>query len=248
MFSSSKFSLKHTFKKASSLILGNQLSLYFFPFKWTRLCRICLRNSAGPQLLTPTYWGEVKKCDNCRSWQQSLRALWDKMSPDSFSTHWFPTKGMLLIPLPLVSMNPDLSGCSKKMNSALPAKSTHSALDQLHCNGHFGFGHLKWWHRCLLTPRPTGIHWGIHAAHKQLAEPELSLPVPTGGCQTWIWDWPLKDKFLSHQGIFWLADTDLGQRPIPASPGYFLQLGNNLHFRATEFQSLFPPLCQNTML
>lgn len=40
MFSSSKFSLKHTFKKASSLILGNQLSLYFFPFKWTHLCAV----------------------------------------------------------------------------------------------------------------------------------------------------------------------------------------------------------------
>lgn len=131
MFSSSKFSLKHTFKKVSSLILGNQLSLYSFPFKWTPLCSVCLRNSAGPQLLTPTYWGEVKKCDNCRSWQQSLRALWDKMSPDSFSTHWFPTKGMLLIPLPPVSINPDLSGCSEKMNWALPAKSTHRAVDQL---------------------------------------------------------------------------------------------------------------------
>lgn len=38
--SSGKFSLKHTFKEASSLILGNQLSLYFSPFKCTHLCAV----------------------------------------------------------------------------------------------------------------------------------------------------------------------------------------------------------------
>lgn len=62
--------------------------------------------------------------------------------------------------------------------------------------------------------------------------------------KTWMWDWFL----LSHQGIFCLSDTDLGLRPIPASPVCFLWLGNNSHLCATELQSLFPPICQNTML
>lgn len=198
------------------------------------MCHICLRNSAGPQLLTPTYWGEVKKCDNCRSWQQSLRALWDKMSPDSFSTRWFPTKGCSS-PFPLsawIQISQDAQRkwtqhWLPKAHTLLWISSTAMAtLVLVTLNGDTGAP----WH-----PDPQGDIRVSTSPYNQLTKSELSLPAKKEGCQTQIWDWPLKDKFLSHQGIFWLSDTDLGPRPIPASPVYFLWLGSNLHHHDTEF-------------